>query len=140
VTLSNFKMSVSVHRLHLQDSGYLFIIFFILALIQQSVYTSMAVDLCRLSLLSVTTKKVQCTLKGSDSKMCRFRPPVFCFKLQTRFRQILTEQRRRHIPQESRIEAIFLWSTKSHSRLLSISLIICHDFVIESFVYRSNSI
>jgi hypothetical protein len=93
----------------------------------------MAVGLCRLSLLSVTTKKAQCTLKCSDPKMCQFRPPVFCFKFQTRFRenfrQILTEQRCRHVPQESRIEAIFSWSTKYYSRLLSISLIICHEFV-----------
>ncbi len=28
MTLSNFKISVSVHRLHLQDSGHLFIIIF----------------------------------------------------------------------------------------------------------------
>ena len=45
-------------------------------------------------------------------------------------------ERPRHVPQD--IEAIFSRSTQSQSQFLTISLMICHDFVIESSVYRSD--
>ena len=43
-------------------------------------------------------------------------------------------ERPRHVPQD--IEAIFQRSTQSPSQFLTITVIICHAFVIESSVYR----
>ena len=56
------------------------------------------------------------------------------FTVLTAWTRSAIERPPRHVPQD--IKAILPRSTQSQSQFLTITVIICHDFVIESSVYR----